>query len=150
MKTSPAIDNTLTSNAVVLSISPDEEDHGLPQRIFRESQWSLIASPTIASSVSVLREAPIPVVVCERDLSPGTWREMLQQTLLLPDPPFLVVTSRLADERLWAEALSLGAYDVLAKPFYAPEVTRILGLAWQHWRERHKLHARPTMVAGMN
>jgi hypothetical protein len=35
------------------------------------------------------------------------------------------VTSRLADERLWAEALNLGAWDVLAKPFDADEVIRI-------------------------
>jgi len=57
-----------------------------------------------------------------------------------PDPPLVIVTSHLADERLWAEALNLGAYDVLAKPFDAIEVGRILGLAWQHWQDRHELH----------
>jgi hypothetical protein len=53
------------------------------------------------------------VVVCERDLTPGSWKEVLDQVTILPDPPAFIVTSRLADERLWAESLKLGAFDVL-------------------------------------
>jgi len=47
-------------------------------------------------------------------------------------PPLLIVTSRLADERLWAEVLNLGAHDVLAKPFNAEEVVRVLDLTRMH------------------
>ena len=57
----------------------------------------------------------IGVVICERDLSPGSWVDMLKEGRLLPNAPSLIVTSRLADDKLWAEALNLGAYDVLAK-----------------------------------
>ena len=35
---------------------------------------------------------------------------------------------------LWAEALNLGAYDVLAKPFDAAEVTARVSLAVLYWR----------------
>ena len=77
------------------------------------------------------------MVLCERDLAPESWREMLEHLRQMDDPPLLVVISRLADERLWAEALNLGAHDVLAKPFDASEVTRILSLAWLRWRHRH-------------
>jgi DNA-binding NtrC family response regulator len=140
-------------NATVLFISTNEEDCVFLERIFREfdwtlytnSTWTLIASPTLASSFAVLRERPIPIALCECDVLPGNWREMLEHISLLPDPPLVIVTSRLADERLWAEALNLGAYDVLAKPFDATEVVRILGLAWQHWQDRHKLHANRTL-----
>jgi DNA-binding response OmpR family regulator len=76
-------------------------------------------------------------VVTERDLAPGSWRDILENVLLLPDPPFLIVTSRLADEYLWAEALNLGAYNVLAKPFDASEVMHVLGSAWRHWTDLH-------------
>ena len=55
----------------------------------------------------------------------------------LPDPPVLIVTSRLADEYLWAEALNLGAYDVLVKPFDASEAVRVLDSAWRHWTDLH-------------
>ena len=46
------------------------------------------------------------------------------------------MTSRLADDRLWSEALNLGAYDVLAKPYDPDEVLRVLDLAWIRWVER--------------
>jgi DNA-binding response OmpR family regulator len=60
----------------------------------------------------------------------------LEQLASLPYPPFLIVSSRLADEYLWAEALNIGAYDVMAKPFDSREVVRIFSLAWLHWKDR--------------
>jgi len=37
-----------------------------------------------------------------------------------------IVSSRLADERLWAEVLNLGAFDLLlGSPFVAEEVVRV-------------------------
>ena len=36
-----------------------------------------------------------------------------------------------------AEALNLGAYDVLAQPFDGMEVSRIVNLARLRWEERH-------------
>ncbi len=83
-----------------------------------------------------------PVVVCERDLSPGSWKDLLEQTVLLPDPPLLIVTSKFADERLWAEALNLGAYDVLAKPFNCHEACRVVDSAWGYWRDHHETPVR--------
>jgi FixJ family two-component response regulator len=65
---------------------------------------------------------------------------MLDHLTLLPYPPLLIVTSRLADERLWAEALNLGAWDVLAKPFEQDEVIRIVSVACQHWQDRHGVY----------
>jgi FixJ family two-component response regulator len=54
----------------------------------------------------------------------------------------LIVTSRLADEHLWAEALNLGAYDVLAKPFDQEEVIRVLSSAWLRKRSRNEIGTR--------
>jgi len=127
----------------VLSISTGDEDRTSLERIVK-SDWTVIASATVASALSVLRKIPIPLVICDCDISPGTWEEMLDHISLLPDPPLLIVTSRLADERLWAEAVNLGAWDVLAKPFATGEVTRILSFAWQHWRDRRNIYASRT------
>jgi len=65
---------------------------------------------------------------------PGTWIDMLNHIRAVSNPPVLIVTSRLADDRLWAEALNLGAYDVLSKPFDRTELLRSVRLAWEHWR----------------
>lgn len=52
------------------------------------------------------------------------------------------MTCRVADDSLWAEALNVGAYDVLAKPLDRTEVTRVLSLAWLHWQRQYCV---PTM-----
>ena len=41
----------------------------------------------------------------------------------------MIVSSRLADDCLWAEVLNLGGYDLLAKPFAAAEVSRVVKMA---------------------
>jgi len=123
----------------VLCVSPNDEDRASLERIVK-SDWTVIASATVASAVSLLREIPIPIVICDCAITSGTWGEMLDHFSLLPDPPLLIVTSWLADGRLWAEALNLGAWDVLAKPFDAGEVIRIVSFAWQHWRDRHNVY----------
>jgi DNA-binding NtrC family response regulator len=101
--------------------------------------WMLLARATWPAALKTLRESAIPVVVCETERTKSrnaNWREVLAQLQDLPHPPSLIVTSRLADERLWAEALNLGAYDVLAEPFNEDEVVRTITAAWQHWRNR--------------
>lgn len=78
---------------------------------------------------------PPRVVLCERDLPDGDWRDVLGLALDLPHPAAVIVTCRQADEHLWAEVLNLGGYDVLAKPFDEREVGRSLALAWARWTE---------------
>jgi DNA-binding response OmpR family regulator len=122
----------------LLSVSPIEQDHDALDRALRHPKWRIHKALSLPSAVAaLLRKTRIPLVVCERDLLPGTWKEMLRHVTLLPQPPHLIVTSRFADDRLWAEALNLGAYDVLAKPFDHAELNRILASAWLHWRDRY-------------
>ena len=66
---------------------------------------------------------------------------MLEHIRFLPNAPSLIVASRLADDRLWAEALNLGAWDVLAKPFDHIEVIRSVKSAWQRWHDQMHPHA---------
>ena len=142
----------ITRNGIVpvLSISPMEEDHFFLENIFNDLHGTLDPShtfkvnacATLASGLLALRKRQFEVVVCERDLPPGSWKDVLEQVTILPDPPSLIVTSRLADERLWAEALNLGAYDVLAKPFDRSDAMRVVGAAWRAWGGPARLPAR--------
>ena len=63
---------------------------------------------------------------------------MLRAIRRFQDSPEVIVTSRLADDRLWAEALNLGAYDVLTKPFDRHEVLRSVSFAWLNWHDKHR------------
>ena len=151
MKKPPSAETSSSRIITVLSVSPIQDDHIVLEETFRspspwtpytDSQWTLNISLTLASAMSALQGSRIPVVLCERDLLPGTWKEMLARLTLMACPPLLIVTSRLADEYLWAEALNLGAYDVLAKPFDAGEVARVVSLAWLRWKDRYEIPAR--------
>lgn len=124
------------STVTVLAVSSLPEDHASLQPIFAHSRWRLYNSSSHAGAIALLSEHSIAVVIVDADLTPGTWRDFLSDKEPLPGPPVVIVASRLADDRLWAEALNLGAYDVLAKPFRAREVLHSVGLAWRGWKER--------------
>jgi len=99
-----------------------------PSRTFTVSRCAMLAA-----GLAALRARQFEVVVCEQDLRSGSWKDVLEHSTILSDPPSFIVTSRLADERLWAEALNLGAFDVLAKPFDGTEAMRVVGAAWRAW-----------------
>src|SRR5687767_9312902 len=101
----------------LLSVSPLEEDHACVAEATHGDQWELHSVQSLAQALEFLRNRPAEVVICERDLIPGTWRDLLETVQRSDAPPLVIVTSRLADEYLWAEVLNLGGYDVLAKPF---------------------------------
>jgi DNA-binding response OmpR family regulator len=68
----------------------------------------------------------------ERRLPDGDWKAILEVIVRMEEPPQLVVMSKDGDERLWAEVLNLGAWDVLMRPFHPKEVYRTIHAAWQH------------------
>ena len=124
----------------VLLVSPTENDHSALAKIIERNpidggslQWSLCRTTNVTTALARLEDSEIPIVICEQQLGDESWRDVLEGIARLRRPPFLVVTSRLADNYLWAEALNLGAFDVLAKPFYSDEVIRTLGSAWRRW-----------------
>lgn len=124
--------NAIASAAInVLAVSPFEADYTTLREMLPE-RWVLSRAGGIRDAVSQLRRSPelYPIILCEAELGRQSWRDLLEHAVQMPAPPLLIVSSRLADERLWAEALCLGAYDVLAKPFDRDEVNRVLGSAW--------------------
>jgi DNA-binding NtrC family response regulator len=123
----------------VLYISPLQDDHSSLQSIVAHSTWTLFKAERIETALAVCEKHIIPVVLCERDLMPGAWTDVMERLHERPNPPSLIVTSRLADEHLWAKALNLGAWDVLAKPFDRTEVLRSVKSAWQHWQHQRSL-----------
>ena len=141
MRKQPGIAGSSTETLAVLSVSPLEEDHRSLDSIIGHSNWMLFKARDLASALALLQQHEIAVVLLERDLLPGRWIEMLEQIKSLRNAPSLIVASRLADDRLWAEALNLGAWDVLAKPFDRSEVFRSVKSAWQHWHDQIQMPA---------
>jgi DNA-binding NtrC family response regulator len=118
-----------------LLISPNKEDHEIFGELFHRRRWTLEHASSIDSASLALNKKAISLVITERDLPSGDWKNVLDVMLRLPESPLVIVVSQLADEHLWAEALNLGVYDVLAKPLDDTEVSRSLMLAWTHGRQ---------------
>jgi CheY-like chemotaxis protein len=144
---SPAIGTTTAitpTTVTVFHIGPRDQDLYLLSDILDRAdwkmcpntRWSLAAADDEPSVADRLLSEPIPIVLCERQSLGGNWRDVLESVGRIPASPLLIVTSRTADEYLWAEALNLGAYDVLSKPYFPAEVIRVLSMAWLHWANR--------------
>jgi DNA-binding NtrC family response regulator len=144
IKGSPAISATapIDNTWSVLSISPIDEDHLSLEAILGNSTFTLFKARDINSALMLLQQRDIAVVLCQRDLLPGTWIDVLEHIEALPIPASLIVTSRLADEQLWAEALNLGAWDVLASnPFDRDEVIRCVESGRRRWDNQIQIRA---------
>lgn len=116
----------------VLVISPHHDDHNVVRRLLQHGQWSIHRAANLREAVELIDESSPAVIICERDLPDGTWRDVLRHVSGLKRAPSVIVTSRHADETLWADVLNSGGYDVLPKPFERSEAIRVLAMAWRY------------------
>jgi DNA-binding NtrC family response regulator len=146
---SPTVRPTASGSSVpdqvvtVLATSPQPEDHVLLSDIFLRSNWKLHHAQTREQALEFLQSHRVGVIITECDLEERQcWRQFFDEVaaLSLQPTPRFVVASRLADDQLWSEALNLGAYNVLAKPFDAQEVFWVVSHAWLDWK--HDLEGR--------
>lgn len=137
MPTSQVLSNAAEGVKVLLISSQSEHQVSL-RHIFEQSNWLLHGVSTCREALTYLSNNDTAVVICERDLPDGDWKIVLNRFDSLPMPPNLIVTSRLANDELWAEVLNLGGYDVLAQPLETQEVYRVVFLAWHAQKRRAK------------
>ena len=134
--------NALGPNTVSsLAISPFTEDLAFLEQKFQDADWTLYVAHTYREALIELSHVRVPVVICECQLPDGNWKDVLSQLAPMLDRPRLIVVSRHADERLWTEVLSQGAFDLVATPFREAELAFVIGSAWLDWtgdQERHR------------
>jgi DNA-binding NtrC family response regulator len=129
---------------LVLLISPDPEDAVFMREIVSTLGCQLESASDWHEAELALQRDVFRVVIAERDLHDGDWRDVLSCLERQSYSPLLIVVSRLADERLWAEVLNLGGFDVLAKPFAHEEANRVIDLALNSWNRQFERERRAT------
>ena len=139
----PKVSHPLTgagdpARVLVIGSGPVSEDL---VRILGHSRWTVLRARTLASAKSVLEKTGKLVLVCEAELSDGTWKDVLRAGTGAPVPCPVIVAANHADDRLWMEVLNLNGYNVLGRPFDEPEIFRVLSSAWL-------CHGAKTMSAG--
>ena len=113
----------------ILFISGHREDAQRLSQMLHALPLALDHVETVQHARAKLRQHTYPVVLTEADLPDGTWHDVLHVARDCPHEVEVIVTDPHADARFWAEILNLGAYDLVAQPFYEPEVRRILSNA---------------------
>jgi len=99
-----------------LALASALEGHPCPQH------WAT----SLQESLDQIERTPPRVVICDANLPDGSWRDLWDHLRFPPDPPVFLVMETNADERLWAEVLNVGGYDVLVKPFDVFEVFQVV------------------------
>jgi DNA-binding NtrC family response regulator len=113
----------------ILFISERASDARRLSRMLHALPLVLDHAETLHHARAQLQEKEYDVILTEASLPDGRWLDVLHMAREYPKELQVIVTDPQADARFWAEALNLGAYDLLAQPFYEPEVRRILSNA---------------------
>jgi hypothetical protein len=110
------------------------DDGNLVREVFKKLGWRLFEAQDREFSMECLEHNPVQVVISKADMANWNWRHVLDDLQELAKPPQLIVTSRTAEESLWAEVLNIGGYDVMALPFERFEVERVIASAYRHFQ----------------
>src|SRR3954451_10678531 len=107
------------ANTSILLVSPYREDQTVLEQILQARGGTVSRCSSVQEASTQIGTSSTDVVMCESDLPDGGWKTILANCDALPRAPRLLVVSKHANERLWAEVLNMGGYDVLLKPFEA-------------------------------
>jgi two-component system, OmpR family, response regulator len=110
----------------ILFISGRPSDARRLSRMLETLPILLEHAPSLQQARAQLFQEHYDVILTEAALPDGRWLDVLHLAREYPKEVEVIVTDPQADAHFWAEALNLGAYDLLAQPFYEPEVRRIL------------------------
>lgn len=121
----------------VLFVSPHPEDAQNLQRMLGPLPLSIDHVNDLDQARARLLEHAYGVILTEASLPDGGWPDVLELARQSAPDTEVIVTDPFADARIWSEVLNLGGYDMLAQPFFAPEVQRILSNACTRVPQAH-------------
>jgi two-component system response regulator PilR (NtrC family) len=116
-------------NSAVLFVSPRIEDAVELAAMLACVPLELSHAAEVKQARERLLHFSYGAVLTEAKLPDGTWMDVLNAVTETAPYSALIVTKSTADDLFWAEVLNQGAYDLLAQPFDAGEVRRILSNA---------------------
>ena len=142
MNTATPADNALDhSTPRVLVVSSDDHDQHVLEGILDPGRWKILRAFDAAAARGCMAAAVPDVILVDYWLPDGTWLDLLEFINAQGVSPSVVVMSHAADERLWAEVLNRGGFDVLSKPLLSEEASRVLAAALRWRGDAHRKDA---------
>ena len=116
-----------------LLVGEFQHDRPLLYDVFRRSKWRLFEARDRHRAIDYLERNDTQVVIAESEIPGWNWKQILHDLRRFLPQPQLIVASRTADDRLWAEVLNVGGFDVLPQPLARDELERVVAAARRHF-----------------
>ena len=113
----------------VVFVSGCQRDEFTLRNHLRGSAWSIIPAHDVPSALALVLALPDAVVICSDNLRDGTWHDVFDHVKSLSSPPAFILATAANDSSIWAEAVNVGAYDVVARPFELEEILHVVKTA---------------------
>lgn len=117
----------MTQTAKILVASSDLENGYSLKKLLLECGLDSAVVSSLEEARALLAKETISLVICDAQLTGGSFRELLHQSVSTKIP--VVVASRLPDTREYLEAMRLGAFDFIASPYRLSEMQQIVSSA---------------------
>jgi DNA-binding NtrC family response regulator len=130
-------DKLRKTSSSVLFVSPHTDDADRLSQMLSPLPLVFDHVPDLQQARDTFHRHGYRVILTEAGLPDGSWHDVLALSREAWPAADVIVTDLHADARFWAEALNLGAYDLLVKPFCESEVRRILTHACSRFEGSH-------------
>ena len=115
----------------IVAIVPHGPIRSLLQSIARNVGWALTLSETPLIPAATRGADTPPIVICDRELSPYGWQEIIGALADNSPRPYVILLSPQADANLWDELQRVGGSDILRAPVTRESLLRALTKAGQ-------------------
>ena len=128
------------SSRILLVMPRERRDKLL--NFLAENGMDVTAAGNVAEAHRRLSDPlPYDLAFVDAELPDGSWRDVLQYMVASPKPAEMVVCARCGDERLWAEVIQCGVFDLIPEPYERQEILRIIRSALESHYMRRFSHA---------
>jgi FixJ family two-component response regulator len=125
----------------ILALVPQGPDRLFLQAISRDAGWALTLSETTPGIASGCQSATPPIIIYDRELSPGHWGEMVRDLARKSPRPYVILLSPNIDTNLWDEVQRVGGSDILRTPISRDKLLRAVRRAWLLWRNQQQVRS---------
>src|SRR5690242_14332230 len=87
----------------ILLVSPHSDDLASLRNILHHRDWVIVHCGSSQEAARHLQSDEYSIVVTENTLPDGCWKDVLRAAESQTQSPLVLVVSRHADDRLWAE-----------------------------------------------
>lgn len=109
-------------------LSHSDQERSPLRGVFADAGWAVYEGEYLADLVDQVYRGWKGVVISDFALPDASWRKILSS---IRSGCELIVTSHIADDRMWSELLDAGAFDLFAYPLDTVEMLRVVGAAWR-------------------